>query len=271
MKRRRRSDRAAPPPLSWGVPARQDQVVVVSGANSGIGLALARALDADGRRVAGLDLAGDRLAGLRFLRCDVTDPAEVDAAVDAVVCDWGRIDVLVNNACLAVFAPFEERDLATTRREFEVNFYGYLHLIAAVVPHMKRQGGGVIHNVGSTVGSTGFAGLSGYASTKGAIEALTRTLAIELAPHGIAVNLVHPPLTRTPSAAPLGVPPQFMADPEAVGRKLARKIGSRRSVLTPGPAEAIGVWLARLAPGPMGAFLSARAAAAKREASGPTV
>lgn len=164
-------------------------------------------IGARGDRVAGLDLAGDQLAGLRFERCDVTDPGAVDAAIDAIVRDWGRIDFLVNNACLAVFAPFEERDLDTTRREFEVNFFGYLHLIATVVPHMKRQGGGVIHNVGSTVGSTGFAGLSGYASTKGAIEALTRTLAIELAPHGIAVNLVHPPLTRTPSAVPLGVPP----------------------------------------------------------------
>ena len=87
---------------------RQEQVVVVTGANSGIGLALARALHADGRRVA------------------------------AIVRDWGRVDVLVINACLAVFAPFEERDLDTTRREFEVNFFGYLHLIAAVVPHMKR-------------------------------------------------------------------------------------------------------------------------------------
>lgn len=251
------------------MPTPAEQVVVVTGANSGIGLALVRALHADGWRVAGLDLVGDRLAGLRFERCDVTDPAAVDAAIDAIVRDWGRIDVLVNNACLAVFSPFEARDPAVTRREFEVNYFGYLHLIAAVVPHMKRQGGGVIHNVGSTVGSTGFAGLSGYASTKGAIEALTRTLAIELAPHGIAVNLVHPPLTRTPSSAPLGVPPQFMADPDAVGRRLARRIGSRRPVLTPGPAEALGVLLARLVPGPMGGFLSARAAAAAREDSEP--
>jgi len=246
--------------------AAKDQVVVLTGANSGIGLALARALHAEGRRVACLDIAGDQLAGLRFIACDVTVPAEVEAAIEAVVRDWGRIDVLVNNACLAVFAPFDERDLEATRREFEVNYFGYVNLIAAVLPHMKAQGGGVIHNVGSTVGSTGFAGIYGYASTKGAIEALTRTLAIELAPHGVVVSLVHPPLTRTPSAAPLGVPAQFMADPADVGRKLARKIGSRRALLTPGPAEAFGVFLARLIPGPMGAFLSSRAAAAARAA-----
>ena len=152
------------------MPPTKDQVVVLTGANSGIGLALARALHADGRRVACLDLTGDRLAGLGFVRCDVTDPAAVDA--------------------------------------------------------------------------------------------LTRTLAIEFAPHGIAVNLVHPPLTRTPSAAPLGVPARFMADPEVVGRKLARKIGSRQPVLKPGLAEAIGVLFARLVPGPMGGFLSGRAAPA---------
>ena len=60
----------------------------------------------------------------------------------------------------------------------------------------------------------------------------------------------------------MGVPPQFMADPEAVGRRLARKVGSRKALLTPGPAEAVGVLLSRLVPGPMGAFLSGRAAAA---------
>lgn len=243
-----------------------DRVVVLTGANSGIGLALARALHAQGDRVACFDLAGDQLDGLRFHRCDVSVPAEVESAVEAVVRGWGRIDVLVNNACLAVFAPFDERDLEATRREFEVNYFGYVNLIAAVLPHMKARGRGVIHNVGSTVGSTGFAGIYGYASTKGAIEALTRTLAIEFAPYGIAVNLVHPPLTRTPSAAPLGVPAQFMAEPAIVGQKLARRIGSRRPVLTPGPAEAVGVALARLIPGPMGAFLSARAAAAAKDA-----
>lgn len=242
------------------MPTANDQVVVLTGANSGIGLALARALHAEGRRVACLDVAGGNLAGLLFIPCDVTVPAQVEAAIEAVVRDWGRIDVLVNNACLAVFAPFDERDLEATRREFEVNYFGYVNLIAAVIPHMKAQGRGVIHNVGSTVGSTGFAGIYGYASTKGAIEALTRTLAIELAPHGIAVSLVHPPLTRTPSAAPLGVPAQFMADPETVGRRLARKIGSLRAVVTPGPMEAMGVLLARLIPGPLGAFLSASAA-----------
>ena len=243
-----------------------EQVIVLTGANSGIGLGLARALHAAGRRVACLDLSGENLAGSWFLRCDVTDPSAVEAAIAEVVGASGRVDVLVNNACLALFAPFEDRGVEQTRLELEVNYFGYVNLIKAVLPHMKARGRGVIHNVASTVGTTGFAGISGYASSKGAIEALTRTLAIELAPQGIIVNLIHPPLTRTPSAAPLGVPQEFMADPAVVGRRLAKKIGSHRDLIVPGPAEALGVLLARLMPGLMGRFLSARAAAAARTA-----
>lgn len=238
-------------------------VVIITGANSGIGLGLARALIELGARVACLDLHGDNLSGLWFLRCDVTDYAQVRNAVAAVVDKWGRVDVLVNNACLAVFAPFEEKELTDTRREFDVNYFGYVNTIKAVLTQMKAQGGGVIHNFSSAVGISGFAGIHGYASTKGAIEALSRTLAIELAPNGIAVNIVHPPLTRTKSSAPLGVPAQFMADPVVVGRKLARKIGSRKAVITPDFATSLGVLMTRLMPGGMGRFLSARAESAR--------
>jgi NAD(P)-dependent dehydrogenase (short-subunit alcohol dehydrogenase family) len=238
-------------------------VVVITGANDGIGLGLARALAADGWRVACLDLSGENLSNLWFLRCDVTDPAQVEAAITAVIAKWEQIDVLVNNACVAVLARFEEKALGATRREFEVNYFGYLNVIRAVLPHMKARRRGIIHNVSSAVGISGFAGMYGYASTKGAIEALTRTLAIELAPSGIAVNLIHPPLTRTKSSAPLGLPSRFMADPATVGRKLAKRIGSTKAVITPGLAEAIAVLVARLLPGAMGRFLSTRAEAAR--------
>ena len=246
-----------------------EEVVVITGANHGIGLALARNLSALGNRVACLDLMGENLSDLWYIHCDVSDPAQVERAVAAIIARWGTVDILVNNACIAIFAPFEEKDLGDTRREFEVNYFGYINTIRAVLPHMKAQGHGIIHNFSSAVGLSGFAGIYGYASTKGAIEALSRTLAIELSHYGIAVNIVHPPLTRTNSAAPLGVPPQIMADPESVGRRLARKIGSRRAVITPGYLESLGVFMSRLMPGTMGKFLSARAASA-RDASRTT-
>jgi len=218
-----------------------EKVIVITGADNGIGFHMSKALLEEGYRLAALDLYDRNLVSLSsdfpdrlgIFRCDVSDPAQVDAAIASVVKRWGRIDVLVNNACLALFEPFETKSLADTRREFEVNYYGYIHTIAAVLPQMKAQGEGIIHNVSSGVGVTGFPGIYGYASTKGAIESLTRTLALEFEPFGISVNLIHPPLTNTQSASPLGIPAQVMDDPADVGRKLAKKIFSTRPVIAP--------------------------------------
>lgn len=240
------------------------EVVVITGANSGLGLALVRSLSAFGKGVAGLDVEVGNLDPEAAVLCDVTDVEQVRAAVAMIEERWGRVDVLVNNACLAGFAEFEAKDLDDTRREMEVNYFGYVNMIAAVVPGMKARGTGVIHNVSSTVGMTGFGGIYGYASSKGAIEALTRTLALELRPYGIVVNILHPPLMRTPSAQPLGIPDAFMASPDDVARKLAPKIGSRRATVTPGLVEALGVLAARIAPGAMGRLMNERAQAARK-------
>ena len=162
----------------------------------------------------------------------------------------------MNNACLAIFAKFEDKAAAETRHEFEVNFFGYLNMIRAVLPIMKSLGNGVIHNVSSGMGLTGFPGLCGYTSTKGAIEALTRTLAIEFQPYGIIVNTIHPPLTRTKSASPLGIPEQMMADPKLVGERLARKIGRNKPSLTPDFSTALGLFANQHFPNIMGNLLA---------------
>ena len=214
-------------------------VVIVTGANNGIGFHMTKTLLADGYCVAALDLAIDNLSVLettypyRLLvcRCDVTDDTQVKATIELVMQRLGQIDILVNNAALAIFSPFEQKPLEQTRQEFEVNYFGYLRLIAAVLPQMKARGTGIIHNVSSGVGITGFPGIYGYASTKGAIESLTRTLALEFAGYGIQVNLMHPPLTNTKSAAPLGVPLQAMDDPARVGRNLAKQIRSTKPII----------------------------------------
>src|SRR6056297_850315 len=196
-------------------------IVIITGANNGIGFHMAASLLKERYRVAVFDLSGENLmemqdkypSHLLFCRCDVTSDADIKTATDIVLEEWDSIDILVNNACEAIFSPFEMKTLEQTRREFEVNYFGYVRMIAAILPHMKAQGKGIIHNVRSGVGITGFPGLYGYASTKGAIEALSRTLSLEFSRFGIRVNTMHPPLTQTKSASPLGISKEAMADP----------------------------------------------------------
>jgi short-subunit dehydrogenase len=171
----------------------------------------------------------------------------------------------VNNACLALFKPFVERSLDEIRKELEVNYFGYLNAIHAVLPYMRRQKRGVIHNMSSGVGYTGMPGMTGYTSSKGAIESLTRTLALELVGEGITVNIMHPPLTRTKSAAGFGVPAEMMADPLKVGRGLARKIGSTKPIITPDFTSTLGIFANRHFPFMMGNFLSGMAKRARAE------
>lgn len=214
-------------------------VVVVTGANEGIGHHVLRTLVEDGYRVAGLDANVDELESVEAAapervhveRCDVTDDAAVEAAVEAVLDRWGRIDVLVNNAAVFEFGLFDDRTIEDTRREFEVNFFGYLRLIHAVLPHMRERGTGIVHNVSSGVASVGHPGLSGYTASKGAIEGLTRTLREELRHEDVWCTLMYPPATNTRSAAVLEYPEMATQEPAEVGRKLARKIDSTGPVI----------------------------------------
>lgn len=216
-------------------------VVIVTGANNGIGFFMTKTLLGDGYCVAALDITDENLAPLQSIfserllvfNCDVTDSARVKDTISSIAEKWGQIDVLVNNACLAIFKSFEHRSIEETRREFEVNYFGYVNTIAAVLPYMQAKGNGIIHNVSSGVGITGFPGIYGYASTKGAIESLTRTLALEFETYGICVNLMHPPLTNTKSASPLGIPEQAMDNPMRVGHNLAKRILSTKAVIAP--------------------------------------
>lgn len=239
-------------------------VVIVTGANNGIGFYLAKALLEDGYLVAGFDVETDHLDELQkahsnsLLVCktDVTKDAEVNGSVQSVIQRWGKIDILVNNACLALFSPFDEKEIEQTRREFEVNVFGYIRMIFAVLLSMKDRGGGIIHNVSSGVGITGFPGIYGYSSSKGAIEALTLSLSFEFEKYGIVVNTIHPPLTNTKSAAPLGIPCEVMEDPAKIGRQLAGKILSTKPVVTPNFKTAVYLCFARWFPHFIGRLMS---------------
>ncbi|PSQ48631.1 short-chain dehydrogenase [Halobacteriales archaeon SW_6_65_15] len=230
--------------------------VVVTGANEGIGYHMLTALLERGHRVAGLDIDGENVRALQeryprrvgFYECDVSVDGDVEDAIDEILDRWGGIDVLANNAAVFNFAPFEEQTLADTRREFEVNYFGYVRTIRAVVPHMRARNEGIIHNVSSGAGLVGHPGLSGYASTKGAIEALVRTLRLELQREDVTCTVMHPPLSNTRSTAELGYPESLLNDPADSGRKLAEKIESTEPVITADWKTKLGLYLSQRFP-----------------------
>jgi NAD(P)-dependent dehydrogenase (short-subunit alcohol dehydrogenase family) len=233
-----------------------EQVVVITGANEGIGYHMLTALVKNGYRVAGLDINGKHIQSLRethpervrFFESDVTVEADVESATEEIIDEWNQIDILVNNAAIFNFGPFEDQTLEDTRREFEVNFFGYVRMIHAVLPHMRERNEGIIHNMSSGAGLVGHPGLTGYASTKGAIEALVRSLRLELQHESVACTVMHPPLSNTRSAAELGYPVSLLSDPEAVGQKLAGKIESTERVITADWRTKIGLFLSQRVP-----------------------
>lgn len=235
---------------------RERPVVAVTGANGGSGYHLLTVLLGDGYWVAGLDLDVSQLEALqgsdqdraRSYECDDTVDDDVETAFDELLDDWGRLDVLVNNAAVVNFAPFEEQTLDDTRREFEVNYFGYVRTIRAVMPHMRARNADIIHNVSSAAGIVGHPGLSGYAATKGTVEALTRSLWLELRHENVACTVMHPPLTDTRGAAELGYPSSVLSDPAGVGRKLAGKIDPTDPVVVADSKTKLGPSLARRFP-----------------------
>ena len=126
------------------------------------------------------------------LRADISKEAEVRAAVELMAREFGRIDILVNNAGIWTYLEIGSGDAAAWKQTMAVNLDSVFFFTDAVIPHMKRQGGGRIINVGSTAGIRGEAFHSHYAATKGAVQALTKSWAPEFAPFGILVNCVAP-------------------------------------------------------------------------------
>jgi NAD(P)-dependent dehydrogenase (short-subunit alcohol dehydrogenase family) len=178
--------------------------VVVTGGASGIGREVARRFAAAGARVvvADVDEAGAKAVAAEFgeqgraIRCDVTDPREVEAAIALAITAFGRLDVMVNNAGVCTLGPIHLITDTDFDRMIAVNLKGTLHGIRAAVAHMPD--GGSIVNVASTAGLNGAPLLGGYGATKAGIVNLTKTAAAELRPMGIRVNCVCPALVETP-------------------------------------------------------------------------
>ncbi len=172
------------------------KVCIVTGAGSGIGRASALLFESEGAIVAAADI--DRAAEGVTHRVDVGDEAETVALAKAVVNEHGRIDVLLNNAGIAGVGDIEETSLELWEKVMRVNARGVFLVSRAVVPTMIAQRSGSIVNMSSAIAETGLARRVSYAASKGAVLALTKSMQVDLAPHGIRVNALMPGTIMTP-------------------------------------------------------------------------
>ena len=183
----------------------EGQTALVTGASRGIGAAIAAALDRAGARVALAARDRGRLeqvaAGLGrdpvVIQTDLADATAPDAVASAAMDALGHVDILVNNAAAAARVPTAETDAALVDRLCAVNIRAPLLLVAALLPSMLDRGRGSIINLSSVSGVVGTPRRSAYAATKGAIDAMTRSLAMELGPSRIRVNAVAPGVVDT--------------------------------------------------------------------------
>jgi len=185
----------------------QDKVALVTGASKGIGAAIARQLAADGAKivvnyaadkngadkvVAAIEAAGGTAVALA---ADVTDQPQVEALIQSTLAQFGRLDIVVNNAGVYQFAKIEESSEALYRKQFDINVLGPLLVTGAAVPHLGK--GSSIINISSFVTRVFLTESAIYSGSKGAIDAITGVLARELGPRGIRVNAVKPGLIET--------------------------------------------------------------------------
>ena len=185
------------------------RVAVVTGAASGMGLAIARHLAAQGNRIGLLDLHGEaalraaedlRKTGAAAIaaQADVTDRGTVDAALDKVRAELGPIQIMVTSAGLDAFERFADITIESWERVLAVNLTGTFHCLQAALPDMLAARWGRMVTISSSSAQSGAPRMAHYVASKGGVIALTKALALELAPHGITVNNIPPGMIDTP-------------------------------------------------------------------------
>ncbi len=247
----------------------QGQIVLITGGSSGIGRATARLLAEQGaavwlmaRREEALE---ETLAELRplcasqecgILPADVSDPLQVAEAVEKLTTLAGCPDMVINSAGITRPGYSYEHSLDVYRRIMEVNYFGTLHVIQAVLPCMLERGSGHIVNISSLAGVIGVFGYAAYGASKYAVMGLSEVLRAELKPKGIRVSVVLPPDTDTPQLTwetPLK-PPETKAisgnakvlSPEQVAHDILRGVRRGRFLILPGFDSKAVYWLSRL-------------------------
>lgn len=232
------------------------QVILVTGASSGIGAAAAKELAAQGAIVYGAARRVERIPeGVLPVKMDLADEASVKAGVERILQEQGRIDVLVNNAGYGYFGPIETVSMEEARRQLEVNVFGLATLTRMVIPSMRERGSGRIVNVASVAGRSALYFGGWYNVSKFAVEAFSDALRMELEPFGVKVVIIEPgaictewgPITAqhlressqgTPYARPGGdyaanmelaySSEKLFSKPEVVSRAIIKAVNARR-------------------------------------------
>ncbi len=184
------------------------KVAVITGSSSGIGLESAFILARNGYTTYATMRSPDKDTSIkavvqneslpiRVVQLDVTDDNSVKNAVDHIVSEAGRIDLLVNNAGYGLVGALEDLAMEEIKSQYETNLFGLIRVIQAVLPTMRKQRSGRVINISSGAGIFGYAGGSAYVSTKFAVEGLSESIAYELEPFGIKVILIEPGFIKT--------------------------------------------------------------------------
>jgi len=184
------------------------KVAVITGSSSGIGYETSIALARSGiftyatmrnlQKATNLESIRDKeMLPLRTQQLDVTNDASVNKAIQTIISESGRIDVLVNNAGYGLVGAFEDLSMDEIRRQFETNFFGVIRVMQSVLPVMRKQKFGILVNISSGAGRFGYPSGSAYVITKFALEGLSESIAYELDQFGIKVILVEPGVIKT--------------------------------------------------------------------------
>jgi len=181
---------------------KDNKVILITGASSGIGYDAAETLARQGHRVYAAARRLERMEplkslGVQVIRMDVTDEESMQEGVRKVIQSEGRIDVLVNNAGYGFFGAIETVPMEDARRQLEVNVFGLARLTQLVLPHMRKQGSGRIINTSSIAGKMVFYMGGWYNVTKYSVEAFSDALRMEMKPFGIDVVMIEPGAIKT--------------------------------------------------------------------------
>jgi len=241
-----------------------DQIVFITGASSGIGRQLAIDFAKRGAVVIGCGRSIERLKEVLkevrqsspaslMIGCDVGDPEQVHGMIGKILHDYGRVDILINNAGIGMRKPFHETDLATIEAIMRVNYLGAVYCTHALLPSMIARGNGHIVNISSGAGKIGTLNMAAYCASKFAMNGWSESLYYELAPSGVNLSVVCPGPVETgfsrdfQNSEPKS-PPSLFASSSEVSQAVMRVIDRKRFELIMPRWLALICWVKRLSP-----------------------